>query len=154
MALIVNRSQQVTATGMAPKAAYSRNVVLQMRVQQAGVVNDFAWTPVIGNRFWLLGIKIWFMPETVGGLIKTTFGLTTGTGIPSVFRIVRDDWEPILGEARKVAQYMQYWGEAGNLDFPMMRYYTGGNRRLGCVMQFVAISVDFWAIVSFEISEG
>ena len=154
MVQVVNRSQQVATAGLNPKAAYSRNVIMQMRCRQVGPVNDFAFTAPLGNRFWLLGIKVYFMPEDLVTLIKSTFRFTTGTGIPTSHVTVRDDWEPILQEARLVAQYPEYWGPAGSMEFCMNRLYSGANRRLGCVMQWVATSVDFWAIVSFEISEG
>lgn len=154
MVEVVNKNQQVYTAGLAPKASYSRSIALQLRCRAVAAGQDFAITKPLGNRVWLLGAKVYFMPTVVAALIETEFRLSYGTTAANTFRAVRDDWTPLIGEDRLVGQRTNYYGVGGCLEFSMNRLFTNQLLRFGCAMQIIGPAQDFWALVVFEISEG
>jgi len=153
MAFVVNRDQQVYTGGLAPKAAYSRIVSVRLIVSQVAGW-QYVVTPVIGNKVWLLGLKVWSEQKAVDNGQLSYFEVYAGGGRDVVIADVIN-WERILPMVDN-ANILQHWqimdGERG-YDWQFQRLYVGEQRRFALVGFRVGQDISLLQ-ASFHISEG
>lgn len=81
MAMVVNKSQQVTSRGLAPKGHYSRVVSVSMEVAGDG---NYYYSPTkkIAQKFWLLEVQVWCQPKAIAAGNQTGFEVRSGLELP------------------------------------------------------------------------
>lgn len=154
MAEIVGGDQFSTLGVQSPKSVYSRVFGLAAKAAAGAGNSDSAYSPAVGNHFWLRFVGIWFgcsdLVNPVGGTIYLTFG----SGVPTETIIV-NDWEiviPFWAGTTKPA--IMVYGHGQYLSFPMNRLFTGESLRFGLCVENASADRPFWVNTWFEISEG
>jgi len=153
MAEIINRSQQVRTGAVYPISAYSRVISCSI-TDDAVVGDDYAVTEVVGQRLWLLNVKVFW--NALGTVINqiTDFRIMTGkTDVTHVSHIL--GWENILKNYRPIqieVPWQLYDGE-GCLSWDMSILYTGTTRRFG-IWANRRQDPGLRLTAAFQISEG
>jgi len=151
--IVVARNQQLAMAEAHPKPYYSRVVSLFMGCSQVAGLT-YSVTPTIGNKVWLLGVKIWAEYKPPDRSQLSYFKVYAGSGKPNSVDDVKQ-WTnilPIWSTLGADVNWGLYDGDNG-FDWPMMRFFEGSERRFGVVAgrQGMDYGVLF---ASFEISEG
>ena len=151
---LLNEGQPLRRAVLAPGGAYSRVFGLACKAN-AGIGNDdFAYSPPVGNRFWLRWMSLWFG----GGNASTCAGtiyISSGLGVPANGEVVALRWEmviPFWSGTTKPAIMLQ--GREGYLWWPMNRLYRGEGLRFGLAIENGSATRPWWVNAWFEISEG
>jgi len=151
--VIVPRNQQLAMAAEHPKPFYSRVVSLLLDVSQA-LGLKYVVTPPLGNRIWLLGVRVWCKPKAVDESQHTFFWLYSGEGVANSGEDVAN-WEKILPKTG-LTRGNNYWvmsdGES-YMEWKMMRFFEITGRRFGVIAGRSGFGDDILQ-VSFEISEG
>jgi len=152
--IIVRRDQQAEIRRRYPKPAYSRWINLTLQVAKGLGEEDLAITPPIGNRVWLLGVKLWvFVPE-IGNCASGFTYIRTGTDQKANASQVATKWDPVIRNYGGPKPGFYWSCEHGFWDWDMEMLYTGSGRRFGVVAENLSVTVAFRLWVSFKISEG
>lgn len=151
--IVVPRNQQEESRRLHPKPHYSRVLSMKLPVFQ-GWGATYACTPPVGDRVWLLGIKVWSLNRAIDQSQVSFFRVITGTVQPKSLEDVYA-WTnilPLVDEAGKSAEFLLYDGMPG-FEWSIMMFFEGHGRRFGAYAARVGEDVDVLQI-SFEISEG
>lgn len=137
-----------------PGSQYSRVFGLACKANAGIGADDFAYSPQLGENFWLKFLSIHYCGGLAADLTSGTIYISFGTGVPSG-EIVATRWEillPFWGGTTKPAIMVQ--GIEGYLWFPMNRLFKGEALRFGLAIENGSGTRPFWVNVFFEISEG
>lgn len=153
MPIIVNEGQQVRAGAVYPISVYSRVVSVDLAVAQA-----WGWTyvvtPVMGNRVWLLGIKVWPQVMAINAAQGIDFELFDG-GPGDVSLADVQTWDRLLPKVNNT-NVMVPWaitdGSAG-FEWDLSRLFVGESRRFALVGTRTGPDAALLQ-VSFRIAEG
>lgn len=152
--IIVGRDQQAETLRRHPKPAYSRVVQLEMIVPIGVGSSVFKITPPLGERLWLLSVKLVTMSHDVDVVIGGFIYITTGTSKEPTEKVVAEKWDLIIPSTGGMKPGFTYKGIRDTFTWSMMRFYEGKPRRFGVVIENLSDLNQWWAWVSFEISEG
>lgn len=151
--VVVPRDQQAEVRRRYPRLAYSR--VVSCGIVDDGIaVADYATTVALGQRLWLLNVKVFW--NALGVVIDqiTDFRIMTGTtAVGSAAEILT--WENVLPNTMVTLEdqpWHIYDGE-GCMSWDMKKLYVGLSRKFGIWAdrrQDPGLTIN----VSFEISEG
>jgi len=152
--IIVGRDQQAEMQRLHPKPAYSRVINLTLQIPAGIGFADFAISPPVGNRIWLLGVSLITMSQTranvFGGFIYITTGTQIkqqeGSGPQLEDNVIRNYGGPKPG--------FYYTGFGDSYHWDMMMFYEGSGRRFGAMAENLFATETWRAWISFEISEG
>ena len=151
---IVGRNQQEEVARLHPMTAYSRQVCIELHVLKGSGAADWFTTPPLGNRLWLLGIDIWFINPTVDVLIKGWLVITTGSNKKPTAPQVVYEWEPLLPLVGHSGTWLEWCGIRCHRHYSMRKFFQGSERRFAAYVENKTDLTDWYAHVSFEISEG
>lgn len=133
MAFTINQSQQIRSGAVYPISAYSRVVSVEL-----AVADPWGWTyvvtPVVGDRVWLLGVKVWMQRVAVDLTQLTSFSIYAGGGRNSSLQDVIT-WEnvlPKINNAGQMISWHQYDGSTG-FEWDLSKKYEGDSRRFALV---------------------
>jgi len=152
--VIVRRDQQAEIRRRYPKPAYSRWINLTLQVAKGLGEEDFAVTPPIGNRVWLLGVKMWVMVPGVGVCGSGFTYIRTGTDPRASASDVATKWDPVIRNYGGPKPGFYWSCEFAAFDWDMEMLYLGQGRRFGAVAENLSATQNFRIWVSFKISEG
>ncbi|MBA7677293.1 hypothetical protein ES703_85550 [subsurface metagenome] len=150
---IVGRNQQEEIRRLYPKTAYSRWISLQIYAPADDL--GFNYTEMVGQRCWLLAVKVKCIAKVVVDPMKTSaFWITTGTEIPTSHSEVAN-WENVLPVLnwQRVRGVWNLWDGMTGFDWEMEMLYLGHTRRFAVALQRVGAPSEILQ-VSFKISEG
>lgn len=151
---IVRRNQQWDMERRHPKPAYSRVINLTLQIP-AGVGNeDYAVSPPVGGRVWLLSVSLITMSQTRANAFGGFIYISTGTDKNAGPEMIAVQWQPVIRQygGPKPAFYYTGFGDAYSWD--MMQFFEGDGRRFGAVAQNLFATETWRAWISFQISEG
>lgn len=151
--IVVARNQQAEMERLHPKPVYSRTIILELMVPAGVAAEDYAATPPLGNRVWLLGIDIWLFAITPGDMIGGTIWLSSGLGKTTDTGEIATKWDPIMDMSMVPKKAIWYRGADNKLSFDMMKFYQKQAIRFGIATQNLTVN-EWWAICAFKISEG
>lgn len=153
MVEVVNRSQQVTKSGLNPKSSYSRLVCLDVAPLAAGPT-VYAYTPAYGQNIWLLGIWIQHMPRAASIVDFTSVLLVAGSGVPTNVADLYG-WEHVLGivQLEGIPPGLRVYDGLNALSWSMSRLFKGQSRRFAIIANRTGAGNDL-VQVQIEISEG
>ncbi len=152
--IIVARGQQEAVRRAYPKPAYSRVINLTIQVPAGLGEEDFAVSPPIGNRVWLLGVKMFVMNLSVDIVCSGFIYISTGTDKKVTAPMIAEQWEPIIRNYGGPKPGFYYSGIRDQFNWDMMKLYEGSGRRFGIAAQSLSIYEVMRIWCSFEISEG
>lgn len=154
MAKLLSKQQRIQVGVKNPGSEMSRVFGLACKANAGVGNNDFAYSPVIGQKFWLKYMSLWFgggdPTTTCAGTIYISYGTEIPTG-----EIVATRWEiivPFWAGTTKPAIMLQ--GQSGYLWWPMNRLFTGQPFRFGMSIENGVATRPWWVNAWFEISEG
>jgi len=153
MAKLITDGQQARTAVLYPGARYSRVVTCQDVAVQA--VPGFGVSLPVGQRVWLLSIRLWHRhagPDTNDFTIVRFF--TGTTRISSAADIL--GWEeimPVVGGA-DVPVYWRLYDEWPSMEWSMTQFFVGEGRRFGIYTLRSAGALSDEIYVSFEVAEG
>lgn len=153
MARILTRKQPIIAGVAHPKAIYSRVVSLMCSVGAGVGNNDYAFSPSLSDNTWLLGIKAWFMSDTVGGQGAVTFFIRCATSQPVNYDAVRGARNLVPVYARLSFVEWNFHGESFSFDWNMSELIARPDRRFAIAISNISPANGTSMRVSFEISE-
>ena len=153
MTRILNQSQQMRVAGVYPISAYSRVVAFHLSLPA-----DAAWyhatTPVLGQRIWLLRVKIKHCPRVPNTANYTTFEVMTGkVRAPTLADI--GAWEHVIPNIAEGGPSLTMRMADGCIEWEetMSKFYDGAGRRFGVLARRTGAGADEFC-VSFLIAEG
>ncbi|MBA7679124.1 hypothetical protein ES703_87407 [subsurface metagenome] len=152
--IIVGRDQQAEMQRLHPKPAYSRVVQLELIVPQGLGNSIYRITPPLGDRLWLLSVKLVTLSHEIDVMIGGFIYITTGTTREPSESVVATEWEQIIPSTGGMKPGLTYKGFRDQYHWTMMKFYEGTSRRFGVVIENLTAISQWWAWVSFEISEG
>ncbi|MBA7609962.1 hypothetical protein ES703_17165 [subsurface metagenome] len=151
---VVSRDQQAEVRRLYPKPAYSRVINLTLQVEKGLGEEDFAVTPPIGNRVWLLGVKMWVFVPGIGTCASGFTYIRTGTDPKVNAGQVATQWEPIIRNYGGPKPGFYWSCEYAFFEWDMEILYIGSGRRFGAVSENLSATQNYRIWVSFQISEG
>ncbi|MBA7677845.1 hypothetical protein ES703_86111 [subsurface metagenome] len=152
--IVVPRNQQAEMQRLHPKPVYSRVVQLELIVPK-GVGNSiYRITPPLGDRLWLLSVKLVTLSHDIDVIIGGFIYITTGFTKDPSENVVATQWDLIIPSTGGMKPGLTYKGIRDQFTWHMMRFYEGTSRRFGVVIENFSDLNQWWAWVSFEISEG
>lgn len=152
--IIVGRDQQAEVRRLYPKPAYSRVINLTLQIPAGLGQGDFAVSPPIGNRVWLLGVDMFITNLSVDIISSAFIYLSTGTDKDETGEKIATQWEQIIREYGGPKPGFYYSGIRDHFHWDMMKFYEGSGRRFGVVAESLSIYEVMRVWVSLEISEG
>jgi len=152
--VIVRRDQQAEIRRLYPKPAYSRWINLTVQVAAGIGEDDFAVTPPVGNRIWLLAVKMWVFVPGVGNCASGFTYIRTGTDQRVTSEMIATQWEPVIRNYGGPKPGFYWSCEQAAFDWDMDVLYLGSGRRFGVVAENLSAAQNFRIWVSFKISEG
>ncbi|MBA7694205.1 hypothetical protein ES703_102812 [subsurface metagenome] len=153
MVHLANKAQPVRVGVVYPRGVYSRVILVQLIVA-SGIGNyDFAVTPPLGNRVWLLGVDIWHQPTTQGGFVKSYLKITTGSGETFTRYMVSMDWASVMDTTMLMKVGMLIFCCDLHLHFTMNKLYSGESQRFGIYSESNS-NQQYSIIGAFHVSEG
>ena len=152
--IVVERGQQEAVRRAYPKPAYSRWVNLTLQVAAGLGEEDFAVTPPLGNRIWLLGVKMWVFVPGIGNCASGFTYIRTGTDPRATAGQVATQWEPIIRNYGGPKPGFYWSCEQAEFEWDMEVLYLGTGRRFGAVSESLTEAQSYRIWVSFKISEG
>ncbi|MBA7716633.1 hypothetical protein ES703_125707 [subsurface metagenome] len=150
----VARDQQREMERRHPKPAYSRWVNLTLQVEAGAGQDDFAVTPPLGNRIWLLGVKMYIFVPGVGNCASGFTYIRTSTDPRATAEQVATQWEPVIRNYGGPKPGFYWSCEQAGYEWEMAQFYDGAGRRFGAVAENLSPSQNFRMWVSLKISEG
>lgn len=153
MPLVLTKSQQLLAGAMYPISAYTRVVGFLLDVPADNLWHH-ASTHVLGQRLWLLRVKIRHIPRAVNPANYTSFEIKTGK-MQAVTHADIDAWEfviPVMAEGG-TRETMRLYDGSTEYSETMSKLYTGEARRFGINVRRAGAGVDLFQ-VTFLIAEG
>lgn len=153
MSPLLNMGQPARRAVLTPGGIYSR-VVSCMGLAFSGVP-DWAITHPVGQRVWLLGIRLWHRHAGPTSNAYTSVRFFTGTtAIRTAAEIL--EWEeilPVSGYGDDLV-FWRLYDEWPSMAWSMRQLFSGEGRRFGvrAVRSAAALSDEYY--VSFEVSEG
>lgn len=154
MAFVVTRSQQVVTAGIKPRAVYSRVINLTVQVPAGLAQEDFAFTPAIGNRVWLLGVDLFVMTLEVDVVVSGFVYIRSGVGKPQSASEVATKWNPVIQNYGGPKPGFYFSAIQDHYHWNMNKFYEAGAVRFGVMATSLVDIVSWRAWVSFQISEG
>jgi len=151
---IVARNQQAEVRRKYPKPAYSRWINLTLQVLKGPGEEDFAITPPIGNRVWLLAVKMYVFVSEIPNCASGFTYIRTGTNKEATAGQVATQWEPVIRNYGGPKPGFYWSCQQGAFDWEMEMLYLGSGRRFGVVAENLSATVGFRLWISFKISEG
>lgn len=152
--IVVARNQQEEMARRHPKPVYSRVINLTIQVPAALGAEDFAVSPPVGNRVWLLGVTMYVMNLSVDIVCSGFIYISTGTEQKVDGEMIAVKWDPIVREYGGPKPGFYYSGIRDMFHWDMMKFYEGSGRRFGIAGYGLSIYEVMRIWVSFEISEG
>ncbi len=152
--IVVARNQQAEVARLHPKPAYSRVINLTLQVPAGIGEEDYAVSPPIGNRVWLLGVDLVILNMDVDVVCSAFVNISTGTDQKVDGEKIATEWDPIIRNYGGPKPGFYYSGIRDKFHWDMMRFYQGSGRRFGAVAESLTDIKGFRVWVSFEISEG
>lgn len=149
---VVNKSQQVFVSALAPRSSYSRIITVHAAAAGGGVYG-FGVSPSMGKDFWLLGIDVTVQISLGGIFDRSHFSLHQGGTRPSRYQDVRE-WDHMI-EFGTYAGYrgMVVYGPWRQFSFALSRRYSGEANRLAVLFYNAGVGTGI-VHVFFTISEG
>jgi len=152
--IVVERNQQAEVRRRYPKPAYSRVINLTLQVPAGLGESDFAVSPPVGNRIWLLGVDLFILNMDVDIVCSGFIYISTGTDKRVTEPMIADQWDPVIRNYGGPKPGFYYSGIRDQFHWNMMKFYEGSGRRFGAVAENLTDIKGWRAWVSFEISEG
>lgn len=152
--IVVPRDQQAEVRRLYPKQAYSRVINLTLQVVAGAGKEDFAVSPPIGNRVWLLGVDLVILNSHVDILCSGFFYIGTGTDQKVDGEKIAVQWDPVIRNYGGPKPGFYYTGIRDHFHWDMMKFYEGSGRRFGAVAENLYATIGFRAWISLEVSEG
>lgn len=152
--IVVARNQQAEVARLHPKPVYSRVINLTLQVPAGLGQEDFAVSPPIGNRVWLLGVDLFILNMDVDVVCSGFIYISTGTDKKVTAPMIAEQWDSIIRNYGGPKPAFYYSGIRDHFHWDMMRFYEGTGRRFGAVAQNLTDIKGWRAWISFEISEG
>lgn len=152
--IIVARGQQEAVRREYPKPAYSRVINLTLQIPAGLGQSDFAVSPPIGNRVWLLGVDLIILNMDVDVVCSGFIYISTGTDKRITEPLVAEQWEPVIRNYGGPKPGFYYSGIRDQFHWSMMKFYEGSGRRFGALAENLTDIKGWRAWISFEISEG
>lgn len=152
--IIVARNQQAEMARLHPKPVYSRVINLTLQITPGAGADDFAVSPPVGNRVWLLGMDLFLFSLEVDVVFSGFIYISTGTDKRVTPTMIAAQWDPIVRNygGPKPGFYFSTLGQHFHWD--MMKFYEGSGRRFAAVGENLTDIIGWRAWVSFQISEG
>lgn len=154
MSPLVSQGQPIRRAVWSPGAGYSRVFGLACKADAGIGADDFAYSPKIGNRFWLRFMSLWYGGGEADNCAGTIY-ITSGEGVPPNGEVVALRWDmviPFWSGTTKPAIMLQ--GREGYIWWPMNRLYEGKELRFGLAIENGSATLPWWVNVWFEVSEG
>lgn len=152
--IVVPRSQQEWMAREHPKPAYSRVINLTLQIPAGMGEEDFAVSPPVGSRIWLLNVKLITMSQTRANVFGGFIYISTGTDKKVTGAMIAVDWEPVIRNYGGPKPGFYYTGFGDSYGWDMMRFYEGAGRRFGAMAENLFPDDGWRAWISFTISEG
>lgn len=152
--IVVARNQQAEVARLHPKPVYSRVINLTLQIPAGLGQDDFAVSPPIGNRIWLLGVDLVILNRDVDVVCSGFIYISTGTDKRVTAEMIANQWDPIIRNYGGPKPGFYYSGIRDKFHWDMMKFYEGSGRRFGAVAENLTDIKSWRAWVSFEISEG
>lgn len=152
--IVVARNQQREMERLHPKPAYSRVINLTLQVPAGMGEEDFAVSPPIGSRVWLLSVKLITMSQTRANVFGGFIYISTGTDKKVDGGTIALSWEPVIRNYGGPKAAFYYTGFGDSYGWDMMQFYEGAGRRFGAMAENLFPDETWRAWISFEISEG
>lgn len=154
MAKLLSRQQRIQVGVKNPGSELSRVFGLACKAAPGVGNNDSAYSPALGQRFWLKFMSLWFGGDDPATYCGGTIYISVGTGIPTG-EVIATQWEiiiPFWAGTTKPAIMML--GPSCYLWWQMNRLYTGQALRFGMTIENGIATTPWWVNAWFEISEG
>ena len=152
--IVVARNQQAEMQRLHPKPVYSRVINLTLQVPAGIGAEDFAVSPPVGNRIWLLGVDLIILNMDVDVVCSGFIYISTGTDKRVTAPMIATQWDPIIRNYGGPKPGFYYSGIRDQFHWNMMKFYEGSGRRFGAVAENLTDIKGWRAWISFEISEG
>lgn len=152
--IVVPRDQQAEMIRLHPKPAYSRVINLTLQVPAGMGASDYAVTPPVGGKVWLMNVTLNTMSQTRANVFGGFIYISTGTDKRVDAELIAVRWEPVIRNYGGPKPGFYYTGFGDSYSWNMMRFFEGSGRRFGA-MAANLFPDDHWrAWISFELSEG
>lgn len=152
--VIVSRDQQEEMERLHPKPVYSRVINLTLQIPAGAGNDDFAVSPPVGGRIWLLSVKLVTMSQTRANVFGGFIYIATGTDKKVNAPLIATVWQPVIRQYGGPKPAFYYTGFGDSYDWSMMQFFEGAGRRFGAVAENLFAEDSWRAWISFEISEG
>jgi len=152
--IIVGRNQQAEMARLHPKPAYSRVINLTIQIPAGMGERDYAVSPPVGSRVWLLNVQLHTMSQTRANVFGGFIYISTGTDKKIEAETISMKWEPVIRNYGGPKPGFYYTGFGDSYSWDMMRFYEGAGRRFGAMAQNLFPDDTWRAWISFQISEG
>lgn len=152
--IVVARNQQEEVRRLHPKPAYSRVINLTVQVPAGAGSDDYAVSPPVGNRIWLLGVRMYVMNISVDIVCSGFIYISTGFDPKVTGEKIAVQWDPIIRNYGGPKPGFYYSGIRDKFHWSMMKFYEGPGRRFGVAAEGLSQYEVMRVWVAFEISEG
>ncbi len=152
--IVVARDQQAEMARLHPKPVYSRVINLTLQVPAGLGEEDFAVSPPVGNRIWLLGVNLVTMSQTRANVFGGFIYISTGTDKRVTAPMIAEKWDPVIRNYGGPKPAFYYTGFGDSYHWDMMMLFEGSGRRFGAMAENLFDDQAWRAWISFEISEG
>lgn len=142
MAKIINKSQQLRTGAVYPISAYTRVIGFNI-ILPADANWYYATTPVLGQRIWLLRVKVRHCPRVANTANYSNFEILTGKMRAHTLADI-GNWEYVIPNAAdghanitfRIGDGCDEWKET------MSKLYVGEARRFGILAQRIGAGAD------------
>lgn len=154
MPRIATGGQQLETGVRFPRGVYSR-VVTCVAVVKAPAVQAAGFTPPLGNRLWLLSVKLWTVNSTPAVADWYDFWILQGQGTPAGYPEIRrwEDIMPVHWVGSPPLGLREYSNDRV-FTWSMNRHFAYEAIRFGVAFNTGGVSPYIECYASFEISEG
>lgn len=151
---IIVGDQQAILAARHPRVSYSRGICLDCTATTGIGNSDFALTPSLGNKLWVLGVRLVNLPPVLDLMSGGLFYVLIGSGRqPSASEMIAS-WERVILSYGGVKPAVRLQGLYCEVYFPMMRFFEGRALRLGLVIENFSDAVVMNGLAILEVSEG
>ncbi len=152
--ILANKLQPVRVGVLSPQGVYSR-VVSCVAYIKSPMTTGFAYTASLGNRLWLLRVKVWFDPRVWSELERMSFRICHGTSVPINYAAILE-WKNLLPALQGGNENWDFtrWQYLDPLEFEMNQLFEGKGLRFGILVSVNPTLVRLHGYASFQISEG
>lgn len=151
---IVRRDQQRDMERRHPKPAYSRVINLTLQIPAGAGNEDYAVSPPVGGRIWLLSVSLITMSQLRDNAFGGFIYISTGTDKNAGPEMIATVWQPVIRQYGGPKPAFYYTGFGDSYSWDMMQFYEGDGRRFGAMAQNLFAAETWRAWISFQISEG